>query len=45
MYSAEDEQEPATKKLQKTSKILKFVDTGPGAEYEQGPTIKNLQKT
>ena len=40
MYSAEDEQEPAIKKLQKTSKILMFVDTGPGAEYEQGPTIK-----
>ena len=44
MYSAEDEQEPALKKLQKTSKILMFVDTDPGAEYEQGPTIKQPQK-
>ena len=44
MYSAEGEQEPAVKKLQKTSKIPKFVDTGPGTEDEQGPTVKQPQK-
>ena len=44
MYSTEDEQEPAMKKLQKISKIPKFVDTGPGTKDEQGPTIKQTQK-
>ena len=44
MHSTEDGQEPSVKKLQKTSKILKFVDTGPGAEDEQGPTVKKPQK-
>ena len=44
MYSTEDEQEPAVKKLQKASKIPKFVDTGSSAEDEQEPAIKKLQK-
>ena len=37
MYSTEDEQVPAVKKLQKILEIPKFIDTGPGAEYEQEP--------
>ena len=44
MYSTEDEQELAIKKLQKASKIPRFVDTGSGTENEQELTIKKLQK-
>ena len=44
MYSTEDEQEPAVKKLQKASKIPKFVDTGSSTENEQGLTAKQPQK-
>ena len=42
MYRTEDEQEPIVKQLQKTSKILKFVNTG--TEDEQEPTVKQPQK-
>ena len=41
MYSTEDEQEPAVKKLQKESKISKYSST----KDKQGPTVKNPQKT
>ena len=37
MYSIEDEQVPAVKKLQKILETPKFIHTGPGAEYEQEP--------
>ena len=45
MYSTEDEQEPTAKQVQKTLKIPRSVDTGPGTEDGQGPTAKHLQKT
>ena len=42
IYITNDEEEPAIEKLQKTSKIPKFVDTGTGTKDEQGPTVKQL---
>ena len=49
MYSTEDEQEPAIKKLQKASKIPKFVDMSPDDEDPQetfpGKPTKKLPVT
>ena len=46
VYSTEDEQEPTVKKLQKTSKIPKFVDTdSDNADDEQERQPKKVPKT